>query len=352
MKRLLLVLVLVLLPSAVFAQSAAPDRDVLLTTSGTLFTVESELADSSHPEATQYLVLTAKSGQKVTRTIVPESTTEGLHRGPALAYDPDSETLFVFWLRSSSGMSSEVLAASYQNGKWGQAISIDDRPLTSRYNLRIAMTRRVAQTQRDGSVADVPMTLIHAVWWESKGNDETPRYAMLPVDRGRISLADPKEQIRDLNDFASVAGSAYEMPDDFNLDILRHPSLVNAATLDAVDVIFGDVKTKSFNRTTLRPIMSDGRLHIPIGASKDAHRPNRFAPPDHFSATWNGRVDAIANGRSGSDRLLFYNVTDGAITYIVYADGKWSSVSSLPLNERLSVDATVTALSRMINLSE
>jgi hypothetical protein len=71
MKRLLLVLVLVLLPSAVFAQSAAPDRDVLLTTSGTLFTVESELADSSHPEATQYLVLTAKSGQKVTRTIVP-----------------------------------------------------------------------------------------------------------------------------------------------------------------------------------------------------------------------------------------------------------------------------------------
>jgi len=350
MKRLLLVIALVLLPSAVFAQTA--DRDVLLTKNGTLYTVESELADSSHPNTTQYLVLTVKTGQKVTRSIVPESTMEGLHRGPALVYDTDSDTLFVFWLRTPNGMSSELLVASYQNNKWHPAISIDDTPLTSRYNLRISMTRRVAQMQRDGSVIDVSMLIIHAVWWEMKGDSETARYAMLPVDQGQIIFNNPKEQIHDLNEFAAVQAPGYEMPATFNTEILRHPALVDSAALDSVDAIFGDVTTKSFNRTTLRPIISEGRLRIPVGISKDSPRPTRFSPPGNFSSDWNGRVDALANGRIVSDRLVLYNVTDSAVNYLVYSDGKWSALTSLPLNERLSVDATVTALSRMISAAE
>ena len=350
MKRLLFVIALVLLPSAVFAQTV--DRDVLLTKSGTLYTIESELADSSHPNTTQYLVLTVKTPQKVVRSIVPESTMEGLHRGPALVYDTDSDTLFVFWLRTPNGMSSELLVASYQNNTWRKAISIDDTPLTSRYNLRISMTRRVAQTQRDGSVIDVSMLIIHAVWWEMKGDSETARYAMLPVDQGHIILTNPKEQIHDLNDFAAVQNPGYEMPATFNAEILRHPALVDSAALDSVDAIFGDVKTKSFNRTTLRPIISDGRLRIPVGISKDAPRPTRFSPPGNFSSDWNGRVDALANGRVASDRLVLYNVTDSAVNYLVYSDGVWSTLTSLPLNERLSVDATVTALSRMISAAD
>jgi len=352
MKRLLLVIALVLLPAAVSAQTAVADRDVLLTKGGTLYTVESELADISHPNTTQYLVLTVKTPQKVTRTIVPESTTEGLHRGPALVYDTDSDTLFVFWLRTPNGMSSELLVASYQNNKWRPAISIDDTPLTSRYNLRISMTHRVAQMQRDGSVVDVSMLIIHAVWWEMKGDSETARYAMLPVDQGHIIFTDPNEQIHDLTDFAAIQNPGYEMPATFNPEILRHPALVDSAAVDSVDAIFGDVKTKSFNRTTLRPIISEGRLRIPVGISKDAPRPTRFSPPGNFSSDWNGRVDALANGRVSSDRLVLYNVTESAVNYLVYSDGAWSTMTSLPLNEHLTVDATVTALSRMISAAE
>jgi hypothetical protein len=185
-----------------------------------------------------------------------------------------------------------------------------------------------------------------------KGDSETARYAMLPVDQGHIIFTDPKEQIHDLNDFAAMQNPGYEMPATFNAELLRHPALVDSAALDSVDAIFGDVKTKSFNRTTLHPIISEGRLRIPVGISKDAPRPTRFSPPGNFSSDWNGRVDALANGRVSSDRLVLYNVTESAVNYLVYSDGKWSSLTSLPLNDRLSVDATVTALSRMISAAE
>lgn len=354
MKRLLLVVALVLLPSAVFAQSAGVDRDVLLTADGTLYTIESEYAENfpqMNVRAGQFLLLTAQNGANVTKTVVPDSTTEGLHRRPALAYDSESDTLFVFWLRTPNAMSSELLVASYQGGKWRAATSIDDKPMTFRYNLRIAVTRRVAQTQRDGSLLDVPMVVVHAVWWEITGNGETAHYAMLPVDHGRIILTEPAEQLHELNDFVTPASAQNEVPPTFNSELLRHPAIIDSSSFDSIDVVFGDTKSNSFNRTTLRPIMAEGRLRIPVGVTKGGKQ-TRFAVPSNFTSDWNGRIETIANGHSASDRVLMYSVGEKSVSYLVYADGKWSSLNALPLNERFSADAAVTALSRMINASE
>src|SRR5205085_10616130 len=189
------------------------------TADGTLYTIESEYAENfpaMHVSASQFLVLTAQKGAQITKTVVPDSTTEGLHRRPALAYDSESDPLFVFWLRTPNAMSSELLVASYQAGKWRGATSIDDKPMTFRYNLRIAVTRRVSQTQRDGSLLDVPMVVVHAVWWEITGNGETAHYAMLPVDHGRIILTEPAEQLHELNDFVSPADAQAAVPPAFN----------------------------------------------------------------------------------------------------------------------------------------
>lgn len=354
MKRLLLVLAIALLPSgALFAQASAPERDVLLTPEGTLYTIESESSEN-YPDANarsqQLLVLTSQTGDQSTKTIVPDSLEPGLHRRPALAYDSDSKTLFIFWLKTPNAMSSELLVSSYQNGKWRSATSIlGDTPMTFRYNLRIAVTRHVAQVQRDGSFSDVPMVIVHVVWWESTANGEVARYAMLPVDHDALLITDPKEQIHNLSDFVSVPDSTYDVSDSFNREILRHPAILDNGTTNSVDVVFGDAQTNSFNRTTLKPIL-EGRLHIPVGRDKGG-RPTRMPAPQDFSSDWNGRIATLGSGHGG-DSLVLYTAGDSSVSYVMYSNGKWSTEKTIQLNGRLSVDAAVGALGKMLSASE
>ena len=47
--------------------------------------------------------------------------------------------------------------------------------------------------------------------------------------------------------------------------------------------------------------------------------------------------------------LLLYNAAKDGVNYIVYSGNAWSSVKSVPLSDRFSSDAAVTALSRMMN---
>lgn len=338
MKRLFAILLFVLAPVALYAQTA--DRDVLVTADGTLYTIESMVNEGGLPSAvSRYLLLTIQKGtERPQALVVPDSLSAGLHWRPALAFDPDSKTLFVFWLKMPTPMSCELMLASYSNGRWQPAVSVDNQSYVLRLNLRISITRRVTQVQRDGPSTEIPATLVHAVWWEETGVDETARYALFVIDKGVVSSV----EMHGLAEFAATPGFIpADVAPNFNPEILRHPVFLDNGTSNSVDVVFGDVHLNTFNRVTLKPI-ADGRMHIPIGA----HPGGPHVPaPYSFSSPWNGQVSAIA---SHDGKLLFYNTTANEVDYIMY-DGAWSSVKVLPLNEKLTADAAVAALSRMIN---
>lgn len=329
MKRLLLILALCLAPAALFAQVA--DRDVLLTPDGTLYTIESKAALEG--DSNRALQLSISEGGKTTVTTIPETLT-GTNWRPALTYEADSKTVFVFWIGQVNGMSSKLLFASYRDGKWSPAVSFDDQPYTYRYNLRIAITRHVSTLQANGTWADAPALLVHAVWWEDAGgNREKARYALLTIENSSVT----NSEIHDLLGLAQIPDLAYSVDEHFNAEILRHPAILEGT--NSVDVIFGDTDRMSMNRITLKPI-ADGRIHIPITV-RGGHP---FQPPQSFSAGWTGRISTIGSGND----LVLYNTTRDATSYVMYSNGKWSDVRTLPLSSTFSADAAVAALYRML----
>lgn len=333
MKRLLLVVALVLFPLA--AQAQIDSRDVLLTQNGTLYTIESQ--DRVDTEGTR-LTLIVDNGSSKSQTIIPESVAGGATNfNPALAYDADSDTLFVFWIRMPNAMSSELLLARYHNGQWQKAVSIDNRAFTLRYNLGISVQRKVQQPQPDGTIVDVPALIVHAVWWEQTGAGEQARYALVASDKSDLSTV----EVHDLAEFAPDNHDLNIVDPTFNADILKHPAIIDNGTRDSIDVLYGDLKTNTFNRVTLKPI-AQIRIHIPIGHSDGG----RIPAPNSFTGAWSGRVSAIGSGNDS--RLLLYNTTDTAVRYIVFDKGTWSPVRTLPASDKLTPDAAVGLLSRMM----
>ena len=337
MKRFLLVLALTALPTMLLAQTTV-DRDVLMTPDGTLYTIESTTNDGSvAKDVNIYLRLTAQRGSERQTVIVPDSLAAGAHSQAALAYDNDSKTLFLFWLHMPNAMSSELLLSSYRNGSFQPAVSLASKSFHLEYNLRIKTSHRVG---------DDPL-LVHAVWWEVTGDGEGARYGLFVIEKGAVSqiyLDDLSNFLWiDQNDNPTVQGTTTFVVDaNFNREILRHPTLIDTGSTDSIDVMFGDVNTNSFNRTTLKPVVQ-GRIHIPIGFKPGPHIP----APGRFSAQWTGNVDTIVSSRDGS--ILVYNTTKDAVNYIVYSDASWSSVKSVALSNTLSAEAAIAALSRMMN---
>ena len=47
--------------------------------------------------------------------------------------------------------------------------------------------------------------------------------------------------------------------------------------------------------------------------------------------------------------MLLYNTTNDAVSYIMYSGGNWSSVKSVALSDKLSADAAVAALIKMMS---
>ena len=129
----------------------------------------------------------------------------------------------------------------------------------------------------------------------------------------------------------------------FNAEILKHPALIDNGSANSIDVMFGDKNYAVFNRVTLKPIL-DSRIHIPVGA-----RPGgpRIAAPKSFTEPWTGRISTITSPRSGN--LLMYNTSKDAVNYVMFSAGSWSSVKTVALSDKLTADAAVAALSRMIS---
>jgi hypothetical protein len=311
---------------------------VLVTPGGTLYTAETEVV-AGDSEMRRQVTLTIQDSGKPVRTVVPDSLTAGVNAAPSLAYDAESRTLFVFYLKMPNLMSSELLLAAYRDGKWEPAISIDNKPFDIRSSLRIAVKRKVAQLQHDGTYTDLSALIVHAAWWEQTGDGESARYALVSISKGNVSSI----ELHDLNEFMASDAATFPVSPDFNRELLKHPAIVDTASIDSVDVVFGDLRTNSFNRVTLRPI-ADGRIHIPIGVGTGGGG-GHFGVPYAFSADWNGRISTISSGSN----LIFCNAMKNSVSYLLYSDSVWSPLKALPLNDKLTAEGAISALTRMAN---
>lgn len=339
MKRFVLALALALLPAVAFAQST--DRDMLLTSGGTLYTIDSVSAqDYPNVQASswRFLLLTVQKGTATpTTSIVPETLLPGVHTMPALAYDSDSDTLFVFWEKGpDNGLSSDLAFCSYQNGTWSPATSLGVADLRVQQNLRIGVTKTYEAKDKDGNTIVLPGLTVHAVWWEDSGSNESAGYAIFTIDKGAVAGFETRSLLK----LVDTTPTPYPVADDFSREILRHPALFESPTHDTVDIVFGDFTRNGFHRLTLKPVL-DGRLRVPVGV-----RNKDFGPPLNFNSTSTGRIAAIS---PDPDHLLFYYGTKTAINYLVYKGGAWSPENSIAINDKLSAEAAVEVIRRMLS---
>lgn len=344
MKRFLLPLLLLLVSSAVSA--ATIDRDVLVTSAGTVYSIVSEGVGDVEGATNSELVLTSQSGSAITRSVVPESRNSGINFRPALAYDADSQTLLLVWLRMPNAMSSEILVATFQNGAWAPAVSIDSKPYLVRYNLSVGITRRVSQLQKDGTYADVPALLLHAAWWEQSGDGEAARYALISVEKGAIHSI----ELHDLREF--IPAPADDATPDPNADrqLLRHVAVLDGPTASSVDVLFADSRTSNFHRITLKPV-ADARVRIPVGAKPPGDHDGpliRFQVAQSLPASWSGRTSTVTS-HDGST-IVFCNTLGGRLAYLTYntTTGSWSGVKQIALTDTVTADVAISALARML----
>jgi len=335
MKRVLLTLALLIAP---VLYGRAIDRAVLLAPTGTLYTVESKVNDSSSSiTSTRYLTLTILSGQNVIKTNVPASISGGNSWQPELAFDSDSNTLFVFWLHSQNSIlgASKLLFCTFQNDRWNAASAIDDVPYHFRYNLRVGMTRSVqAVDSENGGTRQIPALTVHAAWWDESAIGEVAHYAMISVDRGVVTDI----YRRDLSDFVNGANLRSFDLNENEREILRHPIVFESQDHDTIDIVFGDVTTNTIHRLTIKPVL-DTRIRIPIGIREASY------PAPRHQMTGDSRVGAIA---TSPDQLVYYYTAGSEIKYLRFENGAWASEKSIALTSEVSAEAAIAALGRLV----
>ncbi|HEX6176826.1 MAG TPA: hypothetical protein VF057_00595, partial [Thermoanaerobaculia bacterium] len=188
MKRLILSCVLLVLAPLALAQRT----DVLLTHDGTLYeaAVERPGEDFNTP-STSFIALTVGTPDaEPRRMVVPATLLGGSNSNPALAYDRASGSLFVFWQHMPNAMASELRFAILDaDGNWSEPAAFQGANYHLRRNLRIAVTSKAYdKNEETGDLTLVPEVNVHAVWWESTGDGEGARYAMLTVKNNEVTV--------------------------------------------------------------------------------------------------------------------------------------------------------------------
>jgi hypothetical protein len=336
MRRCLIVVALVLLAAPLFAQS---DRAVLLTSDGTLYSIDTVSNEGAVDNAsTRYLVLTAVTSRGITKTSVPATLSGGHNWQPALAYDDDSQTLFVLWLRSSNYLlaTNELVFCSYQNGKWNAVSAVDDLPYHLRYNLKVGVTRTVELSDNTG-IKQAPGLSVHVAWWNESASAEGARYAMLTVEKGNVTAV----YVRPLEDMVDRAFLRIFPANANSRAIMRQPAVFESPNRDTIDILFGDTVTNTLHRLTLKPV-SNYRVRIPVGIRETSYP----LPESKLTADLNSVVNAVP---TTVDRLAFYTNERGSLKYLIFQDGSWSSkVQAIALTEVTPGEA-VAALRKLVN---
>jgi hypothetical protein len=331
MRKLLLSLCLLVLPLT----AAAQDREALLTPDGTFFTVSSELTNADASSAESHLVLRAQQGDVVTSEIIPATLEKGLHTEADMAYDAESQTLFVFWLNYTSVQTSQLMFSWRDaNGTWSEAETFGQQ-FDYHSNLRIAVTRKASE--EDGTIDPESAISVHLVWWENNTeNEESPQYAMLALDKGSIESI----QRLDLTQFAATAdGEA--LAADADRSVLKQPLLFESPQQESVLVVFGDPAKETLHQVRVRPtrVVAEGRLRVPVGRHERSNR----APSFRIAA--NSRIEGIA----GDSRLALYTRDAARLQYVIMKDGTWSEAHSINLDDQITSSAAIDALRRLLN---
>lgn len=342
-RKTLALLALVVLPLFAAAQT---DSASVLTPSGRLYTVESVYAAGIadlKTTATHVLTMTVNDGDGEHQAYVPGSLLDGTHTSPAIAYDADSDTLFVFWERGRNGrLTSELVFCSYHAGAWSEPIAIESANFERSTNLRIGVTKKIESTNDRGNVESLPELTVHAVWWNESGASESARYAMLTITDGLVAsisvhkLTDflPDENIEKITDAQAVP------PPPINAQLLRQPVIIETPGRASVDVIFGEVDADTLQKVSIKPVLrvgANGRLRVPVGRSERVG-----APAFRTEAT--GRIGGLESG----NHLGLYMKTSDSLLYSTYQDGEWTAARSLSIGHRLTYDAAIDAVRRRV----
>lgn len=338
-KRILIVLAVVLLPLTAVA-AEVPDRDVLLTSDGTLYTVESVSADvlsGLQTPSQRLLLLTTQNGTTTSTTVVPASLSGGFNINPSLAYDPQSKTVFLFWQTALNGfLTSDLFVCSYQNGTWGTPTALDTVSWAVRENLHIALTRKTDATNADGTTTSIPEITVHAVWWQQDSSHEWARYAMVTMDSGNVSSI----EIKDLSDFLQKPDAPVDNP--VTNELMRHPVIFESTAHDTVDVVYGDMRSGNMHRVTIKPI-ANARVRIPVGIRDTPMR----TPVANLDGANVGNVSALSS--NSSDGFAMYFGTTDSVNYVLFKNGSWSPLRSIALTGKITRDNAIEALRRMIS---
>lgn len=310
--------------------AAAQPRQAVLAPDGTLFALEAVATDAAST-ATHFVLRTQRDGV-LSEENVPATVDSAHDTNAAIAYDADSGSIFVFWLRQLGTLSSQLIfTCRASDGTWSQPEEFGS-PFVYRENLRMAVTRRVSAA--DGTLFPNPAISVHLTWWEFNTHDgsEAARYAMINIENGVVESRETLE----LTPFVS---------EDFNdgttsSDVLKQPLLFTAPTQDSVLVVFGDVPTRSMNQVRITPVRSEGRLRVPVGRHERTSR----APGNLVAA--DSRVDGVY---ATSERMALYIKDKQQLRYVVMSDGNWSDTRTIGLDEQITASAAVDALRQLIN---
>lgn len=338
MKRLGLVVSLLVLLGAPTLFGGPGQSDVLLTTNGTLYVVE--VADGGElPEgsgASTAIRLRTILGDVETTEFIPASLVDGFSSSPALAFDEQSETLFIFWVRRPQITMSELVFSSYHDGQFSEATAVDRGLLRMRSNLRIAVTRYAKRITSESVVSAVA---VHAVWWDSTGYGETARYALLSISNGVASVVD----VQDLVAYLGADGEVDPVlpPEGFDPEILRYPAIESAGTQDRVEIVFADPVTNHFHRIDLFPVIADGVLKPPVGIWRGE------LPVPSLEMAYANSVSTFMGSPTRTD-LILYVSGENRIDYVHYNDGEWSGTHTIRVDDRVTEATALEALKRLL----
>jgi hypothetical protein len=338
MKRLLLAFALLVLPVLATAQA----RQALLTQEGTLFTVESQVDEiASGGRSSAHLMLRAQQGSDTVTEIVPATLQHGAHIDPAIAYDAETKTLFVFWLRHLGGLASQLMfACRDQHGTWSEAQSFGER-FDYRENLRIAVTRKALE--EDGTTSSSAIS-VHLAWWEfdTDSGNSAAQYALVTIENGAI-YGTPH--------YLSLASFVDNVPADENKEaaepitteqrnVLKQPLLFASPSQDSVLVVFGDFATNRMHQVRVSPkIKADGRLRVPVG------RRDGTMPGPKFAVADSTRVE----GLYGSEKnIALFTRSAAKLEYVIMRNGAWTDSRAIALDTQVTGDAAVDALRRLL----
>lgn len=339
MKKLLLAFALLALPVLATAQA----RQALLTQEGTLFTVESQVdAIASGGRSSAHLVLRAQQGSDIVTEIVPATLQHGAHIDPAIAYEAETKTLFVFWLRHLGGLASQLMfACRDQHGTWSEAQSFGER-FDYRENLRIAVTRKAQE--EDGTISGGAIS-VHLAWWEfdTDSGNSAAQYALVTIENGAIYGTPHYLSLATFVDHtpAEENTEAAEPITAEQRNVLKQPLLFASPSQESVLVVFGDFATNRMHQVRVSPktVKAEGRLRVPVG------RREGTVPGPKFAVAESTRMEGIYGGEKN---IALFTRSATKLDYVIMRDGAWTDSRAIALDAEVTGDAAVDALRRLL----